>query len=69
MYIVVLSLVLRIMVIGKEILIIVVMTVNELLMPMMEEDKHMMMNIVANKNLNHVRDNLWAYTQEHSKLG
>lgn len=41
------------------------MTVNELLMPMMEEDKHVMMNIVANKNLNHVRDNLWAYTQEH----
>lgn len=65
LYIVVQSLVLRIMVTGKEILIIVVMTVNELLMPMMEEDKHVMMNIVANKNLNHVGDNLWVCMQEH----
>lgn len=65
LYIVVQSLVLRIMVTGKEIMIIVVMTVNELLMPVMEEDKHVMMNIAANKNLNHVGDNLWAYMQEH----
>lgn len=47
----------------KEILIIVMMTVDELLMPIMEEDKHVMLNIGCQQKLN-ARDNLWAYMQE-----
>lgn len=51
LYIVVQGLVLRIMVIVKEILIMVMMTVDELLMPMMEEDKHVMLNIGCQQKL------------------